>query len=554
AAQRDAVPLALRMGLGRIAAARKPVPPGWALAWAWYQPGVAPRVGATRRPEVFARLFAHRYHAQYGDGLIVKPGKQKLSLHYRPASQAIADGTLRSNTIPDVFSLAHPVADLVALFTLATMDMESYGRWAGRNPEKAESLAAVAQLPDDFPIATFGDVEPLATWLETSLDGDERVFATGDELMRFWPTTGEKLTRAESVSLAQIIGRLGHGIEPDPRFGGVPIARGSAIVVFREEPGAPREARSAYTTATLLVRLAAAVGTSDGNLSVHELEHLRSVIVSSLQLTPAEQIRLDAHLAWLTTSEIRLTGLKTKLEVLTPQQRTSIGDLLVAVAASDGAVSPAEVTTLMKLYKMLDLDPESVASHLHARLTSSPPRPATRPVTVRPAGIPEPGFPIPPPPSSTSAPQLVVSPKTSAFTLDEAAIRQKMADTAAVSALLGSIFADDETDVLQSPGGALGERPAIPVTPGIAPDGRPPASVDLVAGLDAVHSAVLRTLATKPAWEAEAFASLASSHDLMPNGALDVLNESAFEIAGEPLLEGDDPLTVNAYALEAMLA
>jgi hypothetical protein len=40
----------------------------------------------------------------------------------------------------------------------------------------------------------------------------------------------------------------------------------------------------------------------------------------------------------------------------------------------------------------------------------------------------------------------------------------------------------------------------------------------------------------------------------MPDGAIDVLNEAAYEACGEPVIDGDDNLTVNPYATEAMLA
>jgi hypothetical protein len=40
----------------------------------------------------------------------------------------------------------------------------------------------------------------------------------------------------------------------------------------------------------------------------------------------------------------------------------------------------------------------------------------------------------------------------------------------------------------------------------------------------------------------------------LPEGALDVLNERALELHGEPLLDGDDELTINHQALETMLA
>ena len=40
----------------------------------------------------------------------------------------------------------------------------------------------------------------------------------------------------------------------------------------------------------------------------------------------------------------------------------------------------------------------------------------------------------------------------------------------------------------------------------------------------------------------------------MPSGAMDVINEVAMETAGEPVVEGDDELTVNDDAVRELLA
>ncbi len=57
----------------------------------------------------------------------------------------------------------------------------------------------------------------------------------------------------------------------------------------------------------------------------------------------------------------------------------------------------------------------------------------------------------------------------------------------------------------------------------------------------------------RPGVEPE-FESLAAEYRLMPDGAIDVLNEAAYETCGEPVIDGDEDLTVNPYATEAMLA
>ena len=37
------------------------------------------------------------------------------------------------------------------------------------------------------------------------------------------------------------------------------------------------------------------------------------------------------------------------------------------------------------------------------------------------------------------------------------------------------------------------------------------------------------------------------------DGTLDIINEAAMDACGEPLVEGDDPLELNEYALQELL-
>ena len=72
-------------------------------------------------------------------------------------------------------------------------------------------------------------------------------------------------------------------------------------------------------------------------------------------------------------------------------------------------------------------------------------------------------------------------------------------------------------------------------------------------GLDPAHSALAVALADQVVWTRLDVEELAESLGLpLLEGALDVINEAAMDGCGEPLVEGDDPLELNAYAIEEM--
>jgi hypothetical protein len=241
-------------------------------------------------------------------------------------------------------------------------------------------------------------------------------------------------------------------------------------------------------------------------------------------VTGTSSQRLHAHLAWLLAAKPGLTGVKRRLATLDPGQRAGIGRFLVTVAAADGTVAPSEITILQKLYRLLELDPSELYRQVH-EVTAGPP-PAADPITVREAAAAQPGYAIPPAPTA---------PEPTGFVLDAARVEAKLSETAAVSALLGSIFVEE--------GEPPTWRPA-----------EPPASEPTVVGLDAAHSSLLRALTARTSWPRNHFEALAEEWALLPDGALDAINEAALEVSGEPVCEGDDPIDVNANVLQELLA
>jgi hypothetical protein len=274
---------------------------------------------------------------------------------------------------------------------------------------------------------------------------------------------------------------------------------------------------------------------------------MSSHIELSLHLSAGERVRLHAHLKWLATTEIKLAGLKKRLEALTGTQRASIGEVAVTLASADGVISPKEVTILQRIYSLLGLDAAQVTSQLHQSLTTTRSAPGRDPVTVFPSSPGETGYRIP------LRPESAIPPTRRGFALDERLIQRKLNDTAAVTALLGSIFVElDDPGTLWVP---VASKPVVRASNGQQPATAAAESVGTIAGLDVPHSALLRTLASRPRISQYEFDELATTIGLMPGGALDVLNEAALDALGDPVIEqdGDGDLIVTTDLVQELL-
>ena len=104
-----------------------------------------------------------------------------------------------------------------------------------------------------------------------------------------------------------------------------------------------------------------------------------------------------------------------------------------------------------------------------------------------------------------------------------------------MSNLLTDIFVDDDPPA-ETESRAPGSEPG-----------------SMIEGLDGPHSRLLAALATRSDWDRSSVDELARSFGLpFLDGALDVINETALDYCGEAIVEGDDPVLLNTYALEEM--
>ncbi len=517
------VSFALRIGLGSFAAAKRPIPPRWALAWfrSWSEARL--RTQAQRCPDEFQELFAIRYPGMFPpDGLRLK-WKQKnppkpLTLQYLPVNPTFG-GSLRhkAKTLVDVSRFRHALRQLQELADRVCDELDPYSRWVGRTGE-GSSPAALGRLPSELLQSRGSEASrSFVAWIEEILAGGGSAVVGRAELLERWPVEKAGRLGARGLeALAGFLGRHGFGVEPDLRFGIPPPQE--ALALYRlPSGGQPGEPSRACHAAAVVLQLAVAVATADGRADPRQERRLLEHVEQAAHLDAVERARLEAHLRWLLAEPPGLTGLRPRLQTLAENRRQAIGRFLITVAGADGHVSAEEVARLIRIYNLLGLDPQAVYADAHALVASGGP-PASEPVTVRPAPGGLAGFAFPEPPETAAG-----------IVLDLRKIEARLAESERVASLLEEVFREEEP------------ADAVP-------------AAETCAALDAVHSAFLRELAASTTWNRAEVERLAASFGLLPDGALEVLNEAAFALWGASVIEGDELLAVDTEILENLLA
>ena len=554
--------LELQIGLGQKVKQRQPIPADWALAWYARLSNANMPTAAIRCPDEFGALFRLRYTEQFGQGMRLKLGKTLLNAVYQPASQSFWGRAITVNIgdLPDISRFSAKLKQIGEVVQQCRSELESFSRFLARNPNGRNTPSAIALLPADL-ISTHGGtvIKSLQKWLDSLFKPSTQVVVvSGKALLKHWASNNsEKLTKAEATGFAQFLDKLGFGMEPDPRISSTLPSLKTQAAIFRSPPAShknPTELSATYFRATLIAQMSLATASGDQMPSSIEQTYLQSQIESVVGLDPAERSRFEAHLQWLLHDKPTLRSLKARLDPIEPAHRDEIARFLVHVAAADGQITPSEVKLLEKAYTMLDRDPQLLYSDIHDRSTTpSRSRPAREPVTVREA-MPTEGHQIPSPKRAKPKPGL---------TLDMDLVQSKLVESQEVSSLLADIFAEDAAQPAKStqasaPKAAKSTAKASAAkTPKKssqkAASQAPPQPVRTVAGLDEPHSALLLAIAQKSEWQRSELEAIASGLSLMLDGALEVINETAFDRYDEAVIEGDDPLEVNSTVVQELV-
>lgn len=529
--QQEAWELPFELRLGQLAADARPVPAPWALAWVRQHPAAWLRTPAERCPREFDELFTRRYRERFGDGMMLERGGPLLQAEYRPASPGIISRELPAGLrVPDAGNAEAPLGQLRELASAVCTELDAYSRYLGRHPDAAGTAGALALLPRGLERPASAAAQALADWARSSLDQADQATVPAADLLAHWSaaSAGGGSPKAEAELLARALERSGVGVEPDVRFGGPAPAAGTRVVLFRRAAEITTAPSAAYAAAATLIELGAAVALAGGRLADAERTAIEQRVMSRPGLGEDERRRLHAYFARVTADPPSAAALRKRVSLLPAALRQEAGDLLLAVTLADGNTSRAEVTQVNRCFDVLGLD--------RPELGSRPQAPGAGGLTpVRTAGASSPGYAILQPPAQEEP--------AAPVTLDPELIRAKLAETEQAATFLAGIFTGENTSSFT----ALSATAAPQGTPS------PQSASPVPRGLDAAHRSFLARIAEQPSWPRSEVARIAAELGLMPDGALEIVNEAAFELAGDPATEGSDPVEVNTDVVKEIL-
>ena len=526
------IPISVRLAIGRMLQDGKPVPAEWMLSWLVTHPESRLRTPAKRSFPEFKALFGIRCNDRFPNGVKVTRPRRTLSFSYRASSGNFEiDLTERIGGAPDIARLSRPLDRISPIVEEVTTELDKFSRYLGRNPDGRGSIEAHALLPDPlralFPCP---EMDELKAWAQDRIaqGGLVPVAALIERLEGVRP---DRIGRRQLTGAADALARLAIGMAPDPRFALRSPRLGEPVVLFPLPGGVTRleDVSEAYPSALLSLVLGTFIAHADGTVSESERRHLTAQFETSGILDASEKARLHANLEWMMAVPPDLGPIRKRLKDVGEEIRHELGRLTLAIVGADGVIDPAEIEAIRKLYRILGLEAKDVYSELH-ELAAAP-----GPVTVfrpRGSGI---EYVIPPQPE-----EAVAQDPLAPIILDRERVSAIMADTARVSNVLHGIFSGDEDDT---------EDVRSEDMESTAPD-----RDERFAGLDARHRSLAGELIRQPAWTPETFEKLARQFGLMPSGALETINEWAFDRFDEALIEEDGIFEVNPEILDASVA
>ena len=521
------IPLAVRLTIGRMLQDAKPIPAEWMLSWLLTHPERTERrlrAEAQRMLPEFRELFVRRFRERYPEGFKAAAPRRILAVKYRAASASFEVSL--STGIPDISGLSAPLDKAAAIAAGVADELSRFSRYLARNPDGRGSIEAHVLLPDPLhELLPCPELDELREWARARI-ADGGVVPVRELIARLEGRPPERIGKRQLTGAADALARLSIGLAPDPRFALRKPRLREPVVLFPLPDGITRleEGRGEYSAALLALVLGTFIARADGAVSELERRHLSARFESSKLLTASEKARLRANLEWLTAVPPDLAPIRRRVSELGGAARRGLARVALAVVGADGAVAPAEIKAIRKLYRILDLDAGEVYRELHA-LAAAP-----EPVTVFRPQRPEIGYAIPAPPRETAADA------RAPVVLDQERVAAIMQDTTQVSSVLHAVFADTGEEERETPAERAEQQGAR------------------FAGLDARHGRLVAELLRQRSWSPPEFEKLARQFELMPAGVLETINEWAFERFDSALIEDNGTYEVNSELLDESAA
>jgi uncharacterized membrane protein YhaH (DUF805 family) len=506
------LPIRLRVYLGKKVAAGQALDSNDALCWTLGHPLLYPRTPVTRCFSEFCKLWKVRFGEQFPNGLSFREPKARLNFQYRSASSEFS-ATATVDNLPDVGAISGPISKFELLLGSCSDELDPLSRFLGRNPAEKDSAIAGALLPkplrDYAGQSNFGQFSQFLSNASQQTGFAEVGIPEIMAALGFRDAGKSDERRALHLKrLPELFDAAGFGFEPDKRFGPAPsLTEDMKLCVFpAERGGAVNANRPEYLAARTMAEIAALAARADDLVVDAEIASITADLVSLPEISDLDRSRLRAHAMALLANPSKLKAATKRLCELPENQREAALASAVRAVLADQLISPSEVRFLEGLYKALGLPQDEVYSRLHSGEAS--PKPAIKSALH-------------------SAPGLAR--EATGTEIDHEKLARLKEETSAVSSMLASIFKEDETL-------------AQPV------DGENVVETE-IAGLDAAHSGLLVRLTEAPL-DSDAFEAICRKHKLLPSGAIETINDWAFDALDDYAVEEGELICIQEHLIE----
>lgn len=502
-----------KYSLAKTVDAGKPINIELALAWVKGSRERKLKIAARRCEKEFDSLFTQAYQEKYGKGIIVKPNKTKLQISYHPASPSIGYVDAITLNLPNPSILKGPFNKLYSIAEECTEKLAGYSRFISKPEHNRDSLTAISKLPAEAQHAVKSRKFNLFKAFLDDQFNRNRHEVPIEGILKVWgDDKPDKFNKSESEQLASLVEMAGYGMAPDIRYHHAKPEMEGSISLFKGGHGQDFQPSHSYNQLGTILRLGAMVATVDNHIHDNEVHMLESLVEKNKLLKPIEVGSLKAYLHWRLQSSKSVAGLKAKLDQLSAREKEGISKILLNVARADSKIENSEIKELEKLYKKLGLDKELVVRELHhsASTSANQPERATKETEVTKPGTGQRGT-----------------------VINEELLKIHESETSSVKKILENIFVEDDEDEVES-----------------APEPAESSSTNILNLLSEKHQELYKQLIQKEEWPQKELVELCSKLDLMPDGALEVLNDWAYDNLDAPLIDEGDPVYIDLELVE----
>jgi tellurite resistance protein len=293
-----------------------------------------------------------------------------------------------------------------------------------------------------------------------------------------------------------------------------------------------------FVSARSQIEITVLVAFADAQIGDTQAKSIIARIKAMTGLSDFERARLIGYLGFLVCNPPN-QRIINKFKDRTLKERKIVAEAAVSGAAADGHLRAEEVKVLERTYKTLGLPKEELYRDLHGLCAEERQPEEDRDVpTVTPAKVVR-GIPIPARRTSANGSRRESK-------LDMSKIARIQADTVAVQTILGQVFdergIDAEPELDPSALSSINPKPSLVTVED---------KEELFPDLDPRHALLLYEISNRDVVDQATFAALAQKHGLLAHGAMEIINEWAFQKFEEPILDQGEPIEIAHHLIRS---